>query len=55
MSYESEFTPLFMKLLARLDKPIREHVLKAIEDERRKRVTFIVVDHRSRIYKRYRL
>ena len=24
-------------------------------DERRQRVTFIVVDHRSRVYKRYRL
>ena len=87
MGYESEFTPLFLKLLARLDKLIRERILKAIEeipkdprrgsrllftrevcfkwrvgdyriiykiDERRRIVIFIVVDHRARVYKRYK-
>ncbi|MFQ5762128.1 MAG: type II toxin-antitoxin system RelE/ParE family toxin [Candidatus Bathyarchaeia archaeon] len=88
MNYESEFTPLFLKLLAKLDKQIKARVLKALEDvltdprsgsqlifaqqicfkwrvgdyrmiykidERRKIVTFVVVDHRRRIYKRHRL
>lgn len=87
MSYASEFTPIFLKLLGRFDKQVKERVLKALEevlkdprrgsrlvfaqevcfkwrvgdyriiyriDERRKIVTFIVVDHRGRIYKRYR-
>lgn len=88
MSYESEFTPTFLKLLKKLDKQIKERILKVIEevlkdprsgsqleyakqvlfkcrvgdyrmiytiDEGGKTVTFIVVDHRSRVYKRYRL
>jgi mRNA interferase RelE/StbE len=85
MSYASEFTPLFVKLLKKLDRQIRERVLGTIEeilitprqgsrlvyseqvtfkwrvgdyrivyliDEGRKVVTFTVVDHRSRVYKR---
>jgi mRNA-degrading endonuclease RelE of RelBE toxin-antitoxin system len=32
MKYESEFTPTFLKLLKRLDRKIRERVLKAIEE-----------------------
>lgn len=88
MNYGSEFTPTFLKLLKKLDRQIKERVLKTIEevlkdprkgsqlvfaghvcfkcrigdyrmiytiDEGQKLVTFIVVDHRSRIYKRYRL
>ncbi len=88
MSYESEFTPTFLKLLKKLDSQIKERVLKAVEqalkdprngsqlvfasqvcfkwrvadyrmiytiDEKRKVLTFIVVDHRSKVYKRYRL
>jgi mRNA interferase RelE/StbE len=88
MNYESEFTPTFLKLLRKLDRQIREPVLKAIEevlsdprrgsqlvfarhvcfkwrigdyrmiytiDEKRKVVTFVVVDRRSRVYKRYGL
>ncbi len=88
MSYDSEFTPLFLKLLGKLDKQVRERVLNAIAevvkdpkrgsqlvfsrqvcfkwkigdyrmiykiDARRKTVTFIVVDHRSRIYERHML
>lgn len=88
MSYDSAFTPIFLKLLSKLEKQIRERVLKAIVDvlreprkgsqlvfskqicfkwrvgdyrmiytidERSKTVIFIVVDHRSRIYKRYRV
>ena len=88
MKYESEFTPTFLKLLKKLDRPIKEHVVKAVEDvlsdprkgsqlvfakqvcfkwrigdhrmiytidDRRKVVTFMVVDHRSRVYKRYGL
>lgn len=87
MKYESEFTPTFLKLLKKLDRPIKERVVKAIEevldnprrgsqlvfadqvclkwrigdyrmiytiDDRRNVVTFIVVDHRSRVYKRLR-
>ena len=86
MKYESEFTPTFLKLLRKLDRPIKEYVMKAVEevlndprkgsqlvfakqvcfkwrigdyrmiytiDDARKVVTFIVVDHRSRVYKRY--
>jgi mRNA interferase RelE/StbE len=88
MSYESEFTPTFLKLLKKLNTRIKERILRAIEeilndprrgsqlvfakqvcfkwrvgdyrmiytiDERRKVVTFVVVDHRGRVYKRYRL
>ena len=88
MNYESAFTPTFQKLLRKLDKPIQERVLKAIDDvlkeprkgsqlvfakhvcfkwrigdyrmmytvdERRLIVTFIVVGHRSGVYKRHRL
>jgi mRNA interferase RelE/StbE len=88
MKYESEFTPTFLKLLRKLDRPIKEHVMKAVEevsndprkgsqlvfakqvcfkwrigdyrmiytiDDGRKVVTFVVVDHRSRVYKRYEL
>jgi mRNA interferase RelE/StbE len=88
MTYESEFTPTFLKLLKKLDRQIRERVLKAIKevlsdprrgsqlvfakhvcfkwrigdyrmiyttDEKRKVVTFIVVDRRSKVYKRYGL
>ena len=32
MNYGSEFTPLFLKLLAKLDEQIRERVLKAVEE-----------------------
>jgi len=32
MSYVSEFTPVFVKLLRKLDKQIRERVLRAVED-----------------------
>jgi mRNA interferase RelE/StbE len=32
MTYESEFTPTFLKLLKKLDRQIRERVLKAIEE-----------------------
>jgi len=86
MRYESEFTPTFLKLLRKLDRPIKERVIKAVEealddprkgaqllfaeqvcfkwrigdyrmiymiDDGRKVVTFIMVDHRSRVYKRY--
>ncbi len=86
MKYESEFTPTFLKLLRKLDRQIKERVMKAIEevldnprkgsqlvfaeqicfkwrignyrmiytlDDGRKVVTFIVVDHRSRVYKRH--
>ena len=88
MSYESEFTPTFLKLLKKLDGQIKKRVLKEIGqalkdprsgsqlvfasqvcfkwrvgdyrmiytiDEKRKVLTFIVVDHRSKVYKRYRL
>jgi mRNA interferase RelE/StbE len=88
MSYDSEFTPTFLRLLKKLDNQIKERILKAIEevlkdprsgsqlvyakqilfkwrvgdyrmiytiDEAGKTVTFIIVDHRSRMYKRYRL
>ena len=88
MSYDSNFTPLFLKLLGKLDKPVRDRVLTAVAevvkdprrgsqlvfsrqvcykwkvgdyrmiyriDARRKAVTFIIVDHRSRIYKHHRL
>ena len=88
MTYESEFTPTFLKLLRKLDKQIKERVLKGIDevledprrgsqlvfakqvcfkwrigdfrmiytiDERRMVVTFIVVDHRSGVYKRHQL
>lgn len=88
MSYDSEFTPTFLKLLKKLDRQIKDRILKAIEevlkdprsgsqlvytrqvlfkwrvgdyrmiymvDETKKIITFIVVDHRSRVYKRYRL
>ena len=84
MTYETEFTPTFLKLLRKLDKPIKERVLKAVTeianeprkgsqlvfakevcfkwrigdyrmiytiDQRRRVVTFVVVDHRSRVYK----
>ena len=87
MSFASEFAPIFLKLIGKLDTQIRERVLKAIDevlkdprtgsqlvfsqqvcfkwrggdyrmiytiDERKKSVTFIVVDHRSRVYKRYK-
>jgi mRNA interferase RelE/StbE len=88
MKYESEFTPTFLKLLRKLDRQIKERVMKAIEevlgnprkasqlvfaeqvcfkwrigdyrmiytiDDARKVVTFIAVDHRSRVYKRHGL
>lgn len=88
MKYGSEFTPTFLKLLRKLDSPIKERVLKAVEEvlenprrgsqlvfakqvcfkwrigdyrmvytieERRKVVTFIVVDHRSKVYPRFGL
>jgi len=32
MRYESEFTPTFLKLLRKLDKPIKERVVKAVEE-----------------------
>ncbi len=32
MTYESEFTPIFLKLLRKLDRPIKERLLKAIEE-----------------------
>jgi mRNA-degrading endonuclease RelE of RelBE toxin-antitoxin system len=32
MSYASEFTPVFVKLLTKLDKQILERVLRAVED-----------------------
>jgi mRNA-degrading endonuclease RelE of RelBE toxin-antitoxin system len=32
MSYASEFTPAFVKLLTKLDKQILERVLRAVED-----------------------
>jgi mRNA-degrading endonuclease RelE of RelBE toxin-antitoxin system len=32
MNYESEFTPTFLKLLKKLDRQIRERVLKTIEE-----------------------
>ena len=87
MNYASQFTPLFLRHLKRLDKRIRERVLEVLEeildeprrgsqlvysqqvafkwrvgdyriiyaiDERRRIVTFVVVDHRSRVYRRYR-
>ena len=87
MTYESEFTPTFLKLLRKLDKPIKNRVLQAVDevlkdprkgsqlvfakqvcfkwrigdfrmiytiDEKRVIVTFIAVDHRSGVYKRYR-
>jgi mRNA interferase RelE/StbE len=88
MTYESQFTPTFLKLLARLDRQVKDRVLRAIQeilddprkgsqlvfaehvcfkwrvgdyrmiytiDEHRKHVTFVVVDHRRRIYSRYGL
>ncbi len=86
MTYGSEFTPTFLKLLTKLDRQVKDRVLRAIQeiledprkgsqlvfarhgcfkwrvgdyrmictiDEHRKYVTFIVVDHRRRIYSRY--
>ena len=88
MKYGSEFTPIFLKLLRKLDRPIKERVVQAVEEvlenprrgsqlvfakqvcfkwrigdyrmiytieEGRKVVTFIVVDHRSRVYGRFGL
>ena len=88
MSYESEFTPTFLKLMKKLDSQTKERVLKEIGralkdprsgsrlvfarqvcfkwrvggyrmiytiDEKRNVLTFIVVDHRSKVYRRYRL
>ncbi len=88
MNYESEFTPTFLKLLKKLDRQVKERVLKIIEEvlkdprqgsqfvfakhvcfkwrigdyrliytieEGQKLVTFVVVIHRRRVYKRYRL
>lgn len=88
MSYDSEFTPLFLKLLGKIDKQVKERVLTAITevvrdpkrgsqlvfsrqvcfkwkvgdyrmiyriDARKKVVTFIIIDHRSRIYKHHGL
>ena len=88
MTYDSEFTPIFLKLLNKLDEPIKGRILRVIEEvlrdprrgsqlvfakqvcfkwrvedyrmiytinERSRTVVFVVVDHRSRIYKRYRL
>ena len=87
MTYSSEFTPLFLRLLRKFDSQIRERVLNALEeivdnpragsqlvysqqvsfkwrvgdyriiyliDETRKTVTFVIVDHRSKVYKKYR-
>ncbi len=86
MSYESEFTPFFLRLLRRLDRQIGERVLTAIADvlndphkgsqltfmkevlfkwrigdyrmiykidEKGKTITFILVDHRSRAYRKF--
>lgn len=86
MTYESEFTPTFLKLLKKLERRIKERVLKAVEevledprrgsqlvfakhicfkwrignyrmiytiDEQGMVVAFIVVDHRSRVYRRH--
>ena len=32
MTYGSEFTPTFLKLLRKLDRQIKERILKAVED-----------------------
>ena len=32
MKYESEFTPTFLKLLKKLDRPSKEHGVKAVEE-----------------------
>ncbi len=86
MNYDSEFAPTFERGLSKLDKQVRERILKAISevlqeprrgsqlvfvqqayfkwrigdyriiyriDEKRKVVIFLVIDHRSRVYKRY--
>ncbi len=85
MKYESEFTPTFLKLLRKLDRQVKERVMRALQevrdnprrgsqlvfaeqvcfkwrigdyrmiytiDDERKVVTFIVVDHRRRVYSR---
>ncbi|MHB1909181.1 MAG: type II toxin-antitoxin system RelE family toxin [Nitrososphaerales archaeon] len=87
MSYSSEFTPIFLRHLKKLDPQVQGRILIALEDilqspregsqlvhlqqvsfkwrvgdyriiyvidERKKAVTFVLVDHRNRVYSKYR-